>query len=63
MKTATGFILCALLFASAAYGYAVSMTLEGFPIQGYIGACIPAVFLIGGIGLGMLLIANRGGQS
>lgn len=55
MKAALGFALAAICGVAYMYGYAFSMTVEGFPIQGYIGALIPIVLVGSGAAIGVSL--------
>lgn len=50
--------LVLLMCEAFVYGYAVSMTSEGFPIAGYIGALIPVVFTGMGVLTGMWLMRD-----
>ena len=56
MKAALGFTFALVLVVAYWYGYAFSMTVPGFPIQGYIGALIPVVLVLFGAAIGAVLM-------
>ena len=41
------------------YGYSWSLTLDGFPIQGYIGAAYPAILVVAGACFGAVAQGSR----
>lgn len=55
MKAAIGFALAMLCALAYVYGYDFAMTVEGFPIQGYIGALIPVILVLLGAWAGVML--------
>jgi TRAP-type mannitol/chloroaromatic compound transport system permease large subunit len=48
-KAITLAVICAIAYQ---YGYDLSMTAEGFPIQGHIGALIPVALVLIGSAIG-----------
>lgn len=56
MQAALGFALAVILVIAYLYGYAFALTVEGFPIQGYIGALIPVILVMLGAALGAVMV-------
>ena len=56
-----GFSLAVITLIAFVYGYDFSMTADGFPIQGYIGALIPCtlVWMGAALGAGLMNHAHR----
>lgn len=52
MKAALGFALALLTGVALMYGYDFAMTADGFAVQGYIGAVIPASLVLLGAAIG-----------
>ncbi len=60
MKALNGFSLACVLMLAGWYGYAHSMTEEGFFVQGYIGTVWPVALCIAAFCFGMsLAYANK----
>lgn len=56
MKTALALALALLLIVALGYGHDASMTDQGFAIQGYIGAAIPALLALLSAAIGAALV-------
>jgi hypothetical protein len=55
MKAGLGFALAVITGIAYLYGYSFSLTVEGFPIQGYVGALIPCTLVFMGVAIGASL--------